>query len=499
MSLTLAALVVALGATATGRAAAGGDACDDARAKARDLEERAQRGGPDARAEWQQVGNTYLDAWHQHVEQPMLAGETAACSGADALLEGAAGGFQHAGLASMAIAVWKQVLKPENGLAQTAAAKKAPYALGELFAGIAIFDQAASWYEKVPAGDPHAADALAQAVAFRLALGQEDLASADVDRFAKERGAAEPRRAAELAYALASRFADERAWPRARQAIETHLPLFDGPAAPFDVWLQAHALLARTLVSLRDPRGPAEYAKVDAAWADPDAAVQRIRHDAPDKAFPDLHLGSALSAVSEARFFAAEVLRATTFERVRYPVYRGSGSADDVSSFVQHAVAQWFKDKIHALVDVEVAYLAVTKLEPAATPTYYVRASCRDGEMWADIAEAAARAPTPKEWAQDRDVLDAYNRALDEAIGPVRDRAKTAMVACLDASARHDVVTHFTFRSEQFLAAYFKSQYPVFDDRYGAYDRGQRALGAPPAPLDAHGEPAGAPTTGATP
>ena len=78
------------------------------------------------------------------------------------------------------------LINPDFNLNNTELAKKAVYEIGGNYQAIAVYDQAANWYERFARENPKmdkAPEALQDAVVLRLGLGQEDQAIKDADLF----------------------------------------------------------------------------------------------------------------------------------------------------------------------------------------------------------------------------------------------------------------------------------------------------------------------------
>src|SRR4030095_11526729 len=107
-----------------------------------------------------------------------------ACERADEVLYNAAKAFQAARLIAKSIAVRKILIDPRYNLNNTELAKKSIYEIGGNYQAIAVYDEAAGWYEKYAAANPKAEkapQALQDSVVIPLGLGQEAEAMSDTE------------------------------------------------------------------------------------------------------------------------------------------------------------------------------------------------------------------------------------------------------------------------------------------------------------------------------
>ena len=193
-------------------------------------------------------------------------------------------------------------------------AKKAIYEIGGNYQAIAVYDQAAEWYERYAQGNPNAPStptkALADAVLLRLGLGQEDEAiedAQDVHQELRRREARADRRASPSRSARTT--PRRRSGTRRAARSRASMGLID--KAGTDVQVQAHATLGRALRAAQkgDQGAKAEYAKVPRPLERPGRRREEARTrpiPTEDDAQQDRRLGKALNAVGEAIFFAAE-------------------------------------------------------------------------------------------------------------------------------------------------------------------------------------------------
>src|SRR5690606_456421 len=160
----------------------------------------------------------------------------------------------------------KILLTDKYGLHESELAKKAIYEIGGNYQAIAVYDQAAFYYEmyadKTAYKGEFADKALADAVVLRLGLGMEDEAIKDADAFKRYYGARKPEETAQIAFAIADHYGDKKDWQNVTKSLGGAMGLID-KRATLDVRLQAHALLARAYHETnRGATAKTEYRKV---------------------------------------------------------------------------------------------------------------------------------------------------------------------------------------------------------------------------------------------
>ena len=284
-------------------------------------------------------------------------------------------------------------------------------AIARNWQAIAVYDQAADFYERYAKEEPHrktcvggaacpADRALSDAVALRLGLGQEAQAVADVARYQSDYGAANATDAAQIALAMGIHDADKADWQGARKALAGAMRAID--RAPLDVQLQGHATYARAMTHLQPAQARAEYARVRAIWGDGASAAASLdaayRGASPDELAH--RLGRSLDAVGEAMFFAAEADKHDRVDSLPIPPYRGSRTKDDIRRFMDATMMPWAMKKQAAIESVDREYQRITELRPVPPPRWVIAAASRGGMMWGDFVDDFRKAPYPREWDQ---------------------------------------------------------------------------------------------------
>ena len=378
------------------------------------------------------------------------------------------------------------LLNPDNRMEKSDLARKATYEIGGNYQAIAVYDQAATWYERYAdlKPTPDKADlALSDAVQLRLGLGQADEAIKDATVFRAKFGGSKPTQTAAIQFAIGAHYASIEAWDQAKVALQGAMGLIDRSAP--DIQAQAHATLARAYTKGKGGTADAarEYARVRAIWANPDAAIAKIKAAYPeeDDGQKTKRLAKALTAIGEAFFFAAEERRYADVETIRFPEYHGSGKKDDVLKFVQGKVLDWMKKKTAAIVKVEAEYKKIVDLQPEPPPRWVIAAGSRVGLLWGGFVDDFRRAPYPKDWDKKgcavacgtadelswSDIKLNYFNNLDTASQPYKDGsatfegkrvgAKPALVTCLNYSVKYQYFDQFSRDCEVWLAKNYKA------------------------------------------
>jgi hypothetical protein len=160
------------------------------------------------------------------------------------ILDNAARAYQGARKSQESIAVRKVMLEPRYNLDNTKLAKKVAYEIGGSYQAMALFEEAASWYElyarKSPESD-RAPEALQEALGLRLGLDQLAQAEVDGDLFSKSYGASKPGTTAKIAFAIASHVLDRGDREGARRRLEASMARIDKNGT-IDVQILAHAM-----------------------------------------------------------------------------------------------------------------------------------------------------------------------------------------------------------------------------------------------------------------
>jgi tetratricopeptide (TPR) repeat protein len=445
------------------------------RLKAQELVKAADKnGGKEALSQYEKGGTAYYEMFRRYCQDPVNNGQQPQAEKCDEIAYNAAKSFQAARLIAKAITARRALLAyDEKTKGNSPLAKKATYEIGGNYQAIAVYDQAAEWYEKYAKADPNGENAdkgLADAVVLRLGLGQENEAIADAATFNKQYGAKKPAQTAQIAFAIGAHYADQENWAKARDALTGSMSTIDR-AAP-DIQVQAHATLARSYDRMKAwPLAKTEYGKVRGFWSNPGDAEAKIRNAYPgeDKGQQDRRLAKALNAVGEALFYSAEEQRKATVEPLKFPVYSGPGDKASVMKHISTKVKDWYMKKQAAILKAEPEYVKILDLKPEAPPKWVIAAGSRAGLMWGDLVDDFRAAPIPAAWKKDPEIRGTYYDALDAASEPYKSgRAKPALKKCLDLSVKYQYFDEYSRACEVWLAKNYKAEYHVVDELRGA-------------------------------
>ncbi|WP_245677794.1 tetratricopeptide repeat protein [Chondromyces crocatus] len=475
---------------------------DIERLRAEKLVEKADKtGGPEALRDYEKAATAYMDLWKKYSEKACEAKEPA-CERAEEVLYNAARSFQAARLIMKSIAARRILIDPKYNLHNTELAKKSIYEIGGNYQAIAVYDEAANWYERFARENPKmekAAEALQDSVVLRLGLGQEDQAIKDADLFNKNYGSAKPAQAAQIAFAIGAHYLDKEDWDNARKRLQSAMAQIDRNAT-FDVQVQAHAMLGRVYVQIKNPsQAVNEYNKVRGYWKNPDDGRKRLDAIGGDEMERDRRLGKVLLAVGEAYFFFAEQKRKDV-EKLRFPEYKGSGTREDVLKHVQTKVLDWVKKKRSAIEETEKEYLKVVNLQPSPPPRWVIASGSRVGQMWSKFVAEFRAAPIPKEWKQSGpipgladltwdDLRLTYYNSLDEASEPQKQQAKAAYKTCLNYSVKWQYFDEYSRACEVWLSKSYPAEFHLVDEFRGSPSRMSSGLSERSAPLNLDGSP----------
>jgi hypothetical protein len=466
--------------------------CDIKRLKAQKTVELADRGGAQALRLYEQAGNEYIELWRTYGEEPIRQKQPPQCENMDEVVYNAARAFQAARLIAKAIQARLILIKPDNMMDKTNLAKKAVYEIGGNYQAIAVYDEAAKWYEDYAKANPRGENsdkALSDAALLRLGLGQEEEAIRDSEAYNRSFGNTNPKTTAALAFGIGAHYADQENWEKARSRLSTAMPLIE-KSATFDVVVQAHGLLARALANLkRRDQAKGEYSKVKKLWDDPKGAEQKIMTIADEEDASKIRrLGRALTSVGEATFFFAEEKRADV-EKIKFPEYHGPGSKEAVLKHIKGPVLDWMKKKRPAIETAQAEYIKIVELKPTPPPQWVIAAGSQVGGLWGNFVKEFRAAPIPKDIKKDTELRNAYYGALDEASEPDKLKAKAAFETCLKYSVTYQFFDEYSRKCEIWLSKTYKNEYHLIDEFRAAPNNIGSGLNDRPYPLEIGGAP----------
>jgi hypothetical protein len=472
---------------------------DIERLRAEEFIKACDRGGPEAPKMCEKGAEAYLGIWKKYGEGACEQKQPA-CERSEEVLYNAAKAFQAARLIAKSIAVRKILIDPRYGLQNTTLARKSVYEIGGNYQAIAVYDEAANWYEKYARESPKedkAADALSDAVALRLGLGQEKEAISDSDLFSKNFGSNHPAQSAFIAFAIGAHYVDKEDWGEARKRLSGSMGQIDRNAT-LDIQVQAHALLGRAYVAMNaGTQAQPEYNKVRSLWRDPNAGLKKLEAASSGEDDKIRKLAKTLTAVGEATFYFAELKKKET-DKIRFPEYKGQGTRDDVLKHVKTKVIDWMKKKEAAIKATDLEYQKVIKLEPSPPPRWVIAAGSRVGQMWGKFVAEFRAAPIPREWKGHGNVPGAgdltydelrgtYYQSLDEASEPQKQAAKAAYKTCLDLSVKYQYFDDYSRACEVWLSKNYGAEYHLIDEFRGSPSRMNSGLEDRATPVNLDG------------
>jgi tetratricopeptide (TPR) repeat protein len=465
--------------------------CDIRRLKAQKTVELAALGGANALHLYEDAGNQYIALWREYGEEPIRQHLAPMCERMDEVVYNGAKAFQAARLVAKAIQARRILIDPNNQMDKSELAKKAVYEIGGNYQAIAVYDEAATWYEKYAKENPkgeNADKALSDAALLRLGLGQEEEAIKDGDAYNRQFGNAHGATTAAIAFGIGAHYADQENWDKARSRLSTAIGLIEKNAT-FDVVVQAHSLLGRVWTNLkRKGEAQSEYSKVRSLWSDPKGAEGKIMGiPGEDDAAKIRRLGKALTAVGEANFFFAEQKREEA-EKIKFPEYKGPGSKEAVLKHINSKVVDWMKKKRPAIEKAQEEYLKIVQLQPTPPPRWVIAAGSQVGGLWGNFVREFRAAPIPTDIKKDTELRNTYYNALDSASEPDKQRAKAAFETCLKYSVTYQFFDEYSRKCELWLSKNYKAEYHAIDEFRASPTNVGSGLNDRPYPLQTNGD-----------
>lgn len=465
--------------------------CDIQRLEAETLVKKADGGGATALRDYEEAGNKYIALWRKYGEEPLRAKQPMQCEKMDEVVYNAARAYQAARLVAKAIKVRSILIDPSNMMEKSDLARKSVYEIGGNYQAIAVYDAAATWYERYAtqfAKAENSDKALSDATVLRLGLGQEDEAIKDADLFNRTFGQSHATQAAQIAFAVGAHYVEKEDWDKARQRLQGAIGLIE-KSASLDVVVQAHALLGRVYIKIRSENNAKnEYAKVKSLWADPKSAEAKIMAIAgEDEGAKTRRLAKALTAVGEAYFYFAEQKRADA-ERILFPAYHGPDDKVAILKHISGAVKAWVDKKRPAIEAAEAEYRKITELQPVPPPKWVIAAGSQAGSLWGNFVRDFRAAPIPGSIKKDVELRNAYYGGLDESSEPLKLRAKAAFETCLGLSVKHQFFDEYSRKCELWLSKNYKNEYHAIDEFKAAPTNVGSATYDKPYPVQIGGE-----------
>jgi tetratricopeptide (TPR) repeat protein len=408
-------------------------------------------------AEALQHDRNYRDAAGLYVT---IAREHAECGQRDQMLWNAAINYESARLLGRAIQVRTALI---NNFGTSELARRAIYLVGANYHALAIYSQAADWYERFArdyAGEDGSSctdaertagtcaiayTALENAVFFRLGLGNTDQAIADAHLYERNYARTRARETSQVIFSLGSIYERAGDWAHVFTHYHDWLRRYGRSALPHEV-IRANVQLGRAKWETDDaPHAESFFRAAVSAWTHnaPDA----IAHAEGSDADHALWLARAKEATSEAYFYLAEY-RFQDFTAIHFPRYRSEhASAASVAHWQQADFVPWLQQKTAALHTAETAYNLIAPLE---IPQWQIASAARIGHMYRIIVDDVRDAPVPDEFANDDELYGIYTDILERILngsspGPDGHWDTADDIACTDSSTE-DTCVHSPIR-----------------------------------------------------
>jgi len=420
----------------------------------------AKPDAPAARELRASAGRAAMEAFDAFCKQPAAAGAATRIPDCDALAFDAARAFQGAGRSALVVVAARAVVEHEQRTGTPSPlAPKASFEVARAYDGLAAYELAAEWYERVAQRYPAAPEGEAAAkslVVLRLGLGETDRAVAAAAAYVKAYGRTQPATAAAIALAIGLAHDERGDHEAATRHLSQSMPTID--RGPIDLRARAHAALARSIAATEGPRSAraaAEYASVLALVQDPSKVPRAIADAWPGEDEPrhDRRLAHVLTAQGEALFFAADARRVAEVAPLSPPVAKAGLDAAALSAWATKELRPWVEKRQRAIELVEQDFVKILNVQPVPPPKWVIAAAAVVGAMWGDFADdlrkKALVAALPKDPALRRDYEDAVRSAAEPI---VRRRAQPAMKKCVDLAVKLMVVDPRVKDCEAWLA-----------------------------------------------
>ncbi len=414
--------------------------------------------------QWQRAARTYVTIFRRYRE----------CGRLDEVLYNAAINFEAARLLGRAIQVRKVLIErfPESQWS-----KRAVYLVGANYHALAIYSQAAEYYEQFARSYPGedgsectaeereagtcaiAHEALQNAVFFRLGLGEEEKAIEDARLFERNYRRRMPRETSQVIFSLGTIYERQQNWSKVIDHYRDFLRSYRRQALPQQV-IKANVEIGKAHLKSRNSReqGRARNYFRDAfqAWERGGAEAIAQLSDVDDQQRA-LYLYEAKDAASEALFHLAEY-EYQEFREIDFPELRGARNLEAVNSWATERFGPWVEQKRTALLEAQVEYEKIAALE---VPRWEIAAAARIGEMWRSFVDEFRDAPIPEEIQEDPELFDVYVGALDEQSQPFVVQAKEKFEFCLITATRVRWFNEWSQQCEQELNGLDPRQYPL--------------------------------------
>ncbi len=383
-----------------------------------------------------------------------------------------------------------------EALPESPLAPRTKFLIGANYHALAMYDEAARWYERYArehgardeactAEDrtrslcPDAAEGLQHAVLFRLGLGERDAALEAARLFERLFARRDPSRTAAVVFAIGSIYEDAERWRELGAHSRDFLRRHARAASP-DQIARAHLRMARAPLAEGDRARAAPHLSA-AATVHAQGGEDAVAGEGEERART---IALLRDAASEALFHLAEAER-ERFEALPFPALRGRATIAQVERWATSELAPWMQAKLERFRVAEEAYGRVHAL---AIPRWRIAAASRVGDMLLGMVDRVRESPVPEEIQRDPELLALYWEALDRATEEPLELATRRYEVCLETATTTRWFDDRSRRCEEALNRLDAARYPIAGELGGGSLWETRAGAAPGAPaLDAQG------------
>lgn len=434
-----------------------------------------------ASKEFREAAYTYVNIFRKYPE----------CGKLDEVLYNAAINFEAAKLIGRAIKVRTVLIEKYP---ETALAKKAIYLTGANFQALALYPKAADYYEtfatRFPNEDgkncseadkaanicPKAAEALQDAVFFRLGLGDDDKAIDDAKLYERNYAKKYPRETSQVVYSLASIYERQNDWQKVAEHYQSYLKKYGKQALPNEE-IRANVQIGVAYWNLnKKPDAEKFFKQATKIWlGGAPAAIEKLAGGDSEKA--QKWVAEASQATAQALWYLAEY-QFQAFTKIAFPELKGKADLKKVNEWAQGPFVKWIEQKGKALKDAEDAYAKVRELK---APMWDIAAAARVGVMYRTFVDEFRDAPVPDEIKKDPELMDIYLGSLDEKSQPWVVKATGAFEFCMNLATQVRWFNEFSQQCELELNKLDPRRYPLAAELRGSPSYVQNKVAEPVA------------------
>ncbi|MBN1655521.1 MAG: tetratricopeptide repeat protein [Deltaproteobacteria bacterium] len=430
------------------------------------------------------------------------------CGKLDEVLYNAAINFEAARLLGRAIKVRKVLI---DRFKESEWAKRAIYLIGANFHALALYDQAAEYYEqfanRFPGEDGKncsekdkkagtcaiAHEALQNATFFRLGLGNEEKAAQNAKDFEKYYKTRFPRESSQVKFSVGSIYERQKNWNKVIEHYKGFLASYRRSALPNEI-IQANVAIGTAYLAMNDKNKASPFFRAaQKTWTA--GAAEQIAKSGMDDEKKTRAIAEAKIATAEAIFFYSDELF-DRFKVIKFPTYQPKTKLSDREKKLYTAAVvekrkkmkeefdkwmgsdfvKWMEAKAAALGEAEKSYGQIAQLE---VPEWEIAAASRVGDMYRSFVDDFRDAPVPPMLEGDDELVDIYYQGLDEASTPWVEKAKGAYEYCLITATKVRWFNQYMTHCEDELYKLDPRQYPRAAELYSKQSYVYSANAAP--------------------